>query len=42
MNGPVVTMTRWEYWRDWLIVGGIGLALARWVLVQPILDALKH
>jgi len=32
-------MTKWEYWRDWLIVGAVSLALARWLLVQPIVTA---
>lgn len=41
-NAPVVEMTRFEYWRDWMLAGGIALLLARFFLVQPILDALKH
>ena len=40
MAEPVTTMTPWQYWRDWLIVGVVGLVLARWLLVQPIVDAI--
>ena len=39
---PVVEMTTFTYWSRWAIAGGIALLLARLVLVQPILDALKH
>ena len=35
-------MTTFQYWSRWAIAGGIALLLARFVLVQPILDALKH
>lgn len=37
---PVESMTKFQYWRDWILAGGIALLLARWILVQPILDAI--
>ena len=39
---PVVQMSETEYWVKWMIAGAVGLLLARWVLVQPILDALHR
>jgi hypothetical protein len=39
---PVVAMTRMEYWVSWIVVGVVGLLAARFVLVQPILEALRH
>lgn len=42
MTDPVVQMTETAYWVKWAIAGLIALGLARWVLVQPILDALKR
>jgi len=41
MSGPVVTMTTLEYWTRWAIAGGIALLLARWILVQPIVEACR-
>lgn len=34
-------MTNWQYWSRWAIAGGIALALARWVLVEPVIKALE-
>jgi hypothetical protein len=39
---PVTQMTKTEYVTLWVVGLLIGLASARFVLVQPILDALKH
>jgi hypothetical protein len=42
---PVVAMTQTTYWARWALAGLIAFALARYFLVQPILDAilsLKH
>jgi hypothetical protein len=42
MDGkPVVEMTAVQYWARWAIAGGIALILARFVLVQPIIDAIQ-
>lgn len=32
-------MTTFQYWLRWAIAGAIALGLARWLLVQPIVDA---
>ncbi len=37
---PVVDMTKTEYILTWVLALAVGLFLARYVLVQPILDAL--
>jgi len=34
-------MTTLEYWTRWAIAGGIALLLARWILVQPIVEACR-
>lgn len=39
MTEPVITMTPLTYWTRWTVVGLVALALARWILVQPIVDA---
>jgi len=33
-------MTPLQYWSRWAGAGLLALALARWLLVQPILDAI--
>jgi len=33
-------MTPLQYWSRWASAGLLALALARWLLVQPILDAI--
>lgn len=35
-------MTKLEYSVLWAVALAVGLALARWLLVQPILDALAR
>jgi hypothetical protein len=35
----VVTMTTFQYWARWAVAGALALGLARWLLVQPIIDA---
>lgn len=39
---PIVDMTKAEYILTWVLALAVGLFLARYVLVQPILDALQH
>jgi hypothetical protein len=33
-------MTEREYWIKWTLAGVLALLLARWVLVQPIVNAI--
>jgi len=39
---PVVEMTKTEYILLWLTSGIVFMLAARWFLVQPLIDALKH
>jgi len=41
MSGPIVTMTPFQYWARWAIVGAVFLVIARWFLVQPIVEACR-
>lgn len=33
-------MTPFQYWARWAIAGTVALGLARWILVQPVIDAI--
>lgn len=39
---PITEMTKTEYVLLWATSGVIFMLAARWFLVQPVIDALKH